>query len=90
MEDAGDHHIALANHPLVAPDDGIPPGHLFQRRVGGAVIAGGVDLPVKIGQHQDQLNVGIGFLLPPNSRRSETIKGSIAAEVEGVRAALDQ
>lgn len=49
MEDAGDHHIAFVNHPLVAPDDGIPPGYLFQRRVDGAIIAGGVDLPVKIG-----------------------------------------
>ena len=39
MENAGDHHIALTDHPLVAPDDGIPPGHLFQRWVGGAVIA---------------------------------------------------
>ena len=59
MGNAGDHNIALADHPLIAFHNGIPRRHLFQRRIGSAVIAGGVDL----GQHQDQLNMGIGLFL---------------------------
>lgn len=90
MGNAGDHYIALANHPLIAFHNGVPGRHLFQRRVGGAVIMGGVDLPVEVGQHQNQLDMGIGLFLFPQRRCSQPVKDTAAAQIERSRAALNE
>ena len=60
MCDAGDHHIALPNYPLVPPDNGTAGRHVFKRWIGGAVIARSVHVPVEKGQHQNGHDVRIG------------------------------
>lgn len=59
MQDAGDHHVALPDHPPISFDNGIAGRHIFERRIGGAVIAGRVHLPVEVGQHQNGRDVRI-------------------------------
>ena len=90
MRDAGDHHVALPNHPLVAPDNGVAGRHVFKGRIGSAVIAGSVDFPVEVSQHQNGGDVGINRFLPSHRRRCQTVKVSVAAEVKCGRAALNQ
>ena len=90
MRNAGDHHIALPNHPLVSFDDSVAGRHVLKRWVGGVIVAGGIRFPVEVGQNQNGRDVGIDRLLPPHRRRCQTVKVSVAAEVKCGRAALNQ
>ena len=45
---------------------------------------------IEISQHQHGLNVRIGDFLTPDRRRRQIVKIPIAAQVKGIRAALNQ
>ena len=62
MRDAGDHHIALPDHPLVSSNDSVAGRHVLKRWVGGVIVAGGIRFPVEVGQNQNGRDVGIDRL----------------------------
>ena len=90
MEDVADHHIDGLHHPAVSMGNRKPARHRFQWWIHGSVITGSIPSGVEIRQNKDQLDLRIPFLLLPQNRSRQTVKGPVAAQVKGSGTLLNQ
>ena len=86
----GHQDVSCSCHPLIAFDDGIAKRHGFQRWVQGAVVSVGVLAGTEIGEHKDQTDLWVCFLLLPQYRSGKLIEHSASAEIKGIGALQNQ